>query len=83
MSESEKFTWELTPFRIDSCKNWLMFGYPILGGWVPTAVFDSFSEYDDVMNPSVRLEFKVFKLEWFIIRYLYIYSVEEFEMFGE
>ena len=71
--ESDKFKWELYPFRVDSYKNWLVFGYPILGGWLPYIGFKSYIEYDEDHEYTVQYVYA----EWFIRGYMFIYKIKE------
>ena len=35
---------------------WLLFGMPIAGGWLPSAAFNTGISYDDVMNPTEKIK---------------------------
>jgi hypothetical protein len=76
MEDGNRFRWEVYPFRIDSFKNWLVFGYPILGGWLPYLAFKSFVEYDELNEYTVQYVFA----EWFIRGYMVVYKVTETEL---
>jgi hypothetical protein len=74
--DPEDFKWELSIFRIDSCNNWLSFGFPILGGWLPWVAFKSVVEYDKIKEYTVQYVFA----EWFIRGYMVVYKVKEEEL---
>lgn len=80
--ETDEFEFELTPFRIDSYRNFLMFGYPFIGGWTPKLSFDTIIEYDNVLEPTKKFKYRVFIAEWFIKGYMFVYKIEESDMFG-
>ena len=80
MSEPEKFSWELYPFRIDSFGNWVVFGYPILGGWLPYLAFKSSVEL--IEGGEVKSTMQYVIAEWFIRGYMVVYKVKE-EYIGE
>ena len=80
--EPERFSWELYPFRIDSFGNWVVFGYPILGGWLPYLAFKSSVELIDVGDGEVKSTMQYVIAEWFIRGYMVVYKVKE-EYIGE
>jgi len=84
MKEGTNFTWDMFPFRIDSYGNWLSFGYPLFGGWLPYLAFDSDEEYiQDGSGNEAKSTIKFIVAEWFIRGYLVIYSKElEYEEGG-
>lgn len=85
MEEPERFRVEITPFRVDSYKNLLMFGYPVIGGWIPKLAFEtevSYSLHEDTLEPIKKRYYKFFVAEWFIRGYVFVYKVEEVDMFG-
>ena len=81
--ETEKFKFELKPFRVDSFRNFLMFGYPIVGGWLPRVGFKTDYEYEDVFDITSKTVIKYFIAEWFLRGYLLVYKVETEIMLGE
>ena len=82
IDEKEDFCFEATPYRIDGFGNHLLFGYPIVGGWLPTLYFKTIIDYDAVFNPTSKVVVKILKFEWFTVAYIYVYSVKEYKMFG-
>jgi hypothetical protein len=80
--DNEDFKFELVPFRTDSYNNFLMFGYPVFGGWLPKLAFETSISYDDPFNPKVKTKYKTFIAEWFLRGYIILYRIEEFDMFG-
>jgi len=77
MSESERFKWEAYPFRIDSFGNWLSFGYPIVGGWLPYLAFKTSSM--TAKNSSSYETISYLLAEWFIRGYAVVYKTKESE----
>ncbi len=81
MDEEDDFKPELRLFRVDSYNTFLMFGYPMFGGWLPRLAFETQVNYDDVFNPKVKTKYKIFVAEWFLRGYMFIYHIEESDMF--
>tara|TARA_B100000795_G_scaffold23507_1_gene15746 strand:- start:1625 stop:1870 length:246 start_codon:yes stop_codon:yes gene_type:complete len=62
---------------------WLLFGMPISGGWLPSAAFNTGISYDDVMNPTEKIKVQYFKMSWMLSGWAVIYKVTVTPMFQD
>jgi len=60
---------------------WLFFGMPVCGGWLPSAGFATGVSYDYVIQPPEQVTVKYFKLSWILKGWAIIYSVKIKSMF--
>ena len=81
--DDSKFRFSFVPAEIDEYGNFVIFGYPFIGGWLPKLAFQNEITYDDVFNPKEKIKYHVFIAEWFLIGYMVIYKVETTTMFKD
>lgn len=72
--------WTSTIFKKENGQ-WLFFGMPVFGGWLPTAFFGTGISFDDVLLPTEKVTVKYFKMSWCLKGWAIIYSVEISAMF--
>tara|TARA_R110000796_G_scaffold203764_1_gene320019 strand:+ start:515 stop:772 length:258 start_codon:yes stop_codon:yes gene_type:complete len=85
MENGYKFSFK--PFSFDSYNDLLMFGIPVLGGWIPYLGFNTEVRYEESVLSEIEVEKKFFVAEWLLRAVIIIYSekvtVLEDENYGE
>ena len=61
--------------RIDDDGSRLLFGFPVFSAWLPFIGFETIIEYDDIMNPTSKIVIKIFKVEWLLRGFAFVYDV--------
>ena len=61
--------------RIDDDGSRLLFGFPVFSAWLPFIGFETIREYDDIMNPTSKIIIKIFKVEWLLRGFAFVYDV--------
>jgi len=81
MEEGYKFSFK--PFSIDAYRDLLMFGYPVLGGWLPYLAFNTDIETEETLLTIKVVEKKFFVAEWLLRAIIIVYSVKATKLEGE
>jgi|TARA_R110000803_G_scaffold49300_3_gene102467 hypothetical protein len=81
--DDSKFKFSYVPAEIDEYGNFVVFGYPLIGGWLPKLAFESEVMYDDVFDPKEKKKYSIFIAEWFLVGYMVVYKIETTSMFEE
>ena len=67
--------------RIDDHGSRLLFGFPVFSAWLPFIAFETIVEYDDIMNPRSKIVIKLFKVEWLLHGFAFVYDVNVSDQF--
>ena len=67
--------------RIDDDGSRLVFGFPVFSAWLPFIGFETIIEYDDIMNPTSKIVIKIFKVEWLLHGFAFVYDVNVSDQF--
>jgi|TARA_B110000046_G_scaffold22513_1_gene21179 hypothetical protein len=67
--------------RIDDDGSRLVFGFPVFSAWLPFIGFETIIEYDDIMNPTSKIVIKIFKVEWLLHGFAFVYDVNVTDQF--